>query len=194
MPPWNRRRSSKPSTSGPDAQPVAATTQGCPGCKAYEDFDRSKDPESYNCAGLALRTYGYPDLGELKAELASRGARTMTDCAAKCGACEVKLWLWEFDVHLEDADGNVLLTRTGEFHTVAGPCDQNGEDPTRVLSKDGKRPVEGLIGPDFAPPVKHQAKSNEENPVLAEDSQGRPIYIVYTNVRETCYCFPCPSP
>ena len=187
------KKTTSPS-AGSGGTPISATTHTCSPqpCKAYDSVDSSKDIESYNCAGLAHRTYTF--MGDVNAVKARLALGTKVDCGGHCGACQVKHWLWEYDIHLEDADGNVLTDTNRDFHTVAGPCDTNGNDPASVVSKNGKRPLEGpATGPSFRPPPKNQATSNDRNATPATDRSGRPIYKVRTNFVESCYCLPCPS-
>jgi hypothetical protein len=187
-------RSDRPSsTSNSSTSCGSATTPPCPcpPCAAYQSIDASKDIETYNCAGLAHRTYTFMgNVNEVKGRLA--GGRNV-NCSTPCNRCEIRHWLWEYDIHLEDADGNVLTGTSRDFHTVAGPCDQNGNAPTQVYSKNGARPLEGPgAGPSFRPPTRNQATSNNRHATPATDSSGRPIYKVRTNFTETCYCLACP--
>jgi len=189
---WGKK-TPKPSASGAGKSPPGATSPECAKpCKAYDSIDSSKDIESYNCAGLAGRTYTFMgDVNDVKASLASG---SQVDCASHCGPCQVKHWLWEYDMHFEDADGNVIDTVPRDFHTVAGACDASGNDPTNVYSKNGKRPIKGPgTGPSFRPPAREQATASNKDETPFNDRAGRPIYKVRTNFTETCYCTPCPT-
>ena len=188
---------SKPSSSNNSNAPCNSSSQSCsnppcPPCPAYASVDNSKDVESYNCAGLAHRTYTYMgNVTTVKSRLA--GGQSIS-CSSNCSRCQVKHWLWEYDIHLEDADGNTISAQSSrDFHTVAGRCDENGNNPTSVYSKNGARPLEGPgTGPSFKPPAKNQATSNDRHATPATDGRGRPIYKVRSNMVETCYCLPCP--
>lgn len=184
-----------PPSSQDGGTPPGCTTTPCPKpcekCKAYDSVNSSKDIESYNCAGLAHRTYTFMGLEETKSRLAA-GAKI--NCSSQCGPCQVKHWLWEYDIHLEDADGNAITPANRDFHTVAGACDSAGADPTSVVSKNGARPLEGPgTGPSFRPPPKNQATSNDRRATPATDRFGRPIFKVRSNYSETCYCLACPK-
>src|SRR5260370_11333228 len=97
---WGKK-TPKPSASDAGTKPPSTIKEECAKpCKAYDSVDSSKDIESYNCAGLAHRTYTFMGLDETKAMLAKG---TKTDCSSHCGPCQVKHWLWEYDIHLEDA-------------------------------------------------------------------------------------------
>lgn len=178
-----------PPASGSGGTPAICTTAGCP-TSAYAGYDKSKDVETFNCAGLAHRNYKYMgNVDDVKKELA-KGKKIK--CSDKCPPGNIKHWLWEYDVQLEDADGN-RTPPNRDFHTVAGQVDQNGNDPTDVYSKNGARPVEGPgTGPSFKPKAKDQALSNDRNATPGVDGQGRPINKIRSNMTETCYCMPPP--
>ncbi len=185
-------RPNPPSQGGGAGSPGGGTVQACcPPCPAYDSVDTTIDVETYNCAGLAHRTYTYMSLSEAKRRLS---AGSSISCSSQCSPCQVKHWLWEYDLHLEDADGNHLTRGSNrDFHTVAGRCDNQGNDPADVRSKNGARPLEGPgRGQSFRPANRDEARSNDRHAVIARDSRGRPIYKVRTNFTETCYCLPCP--
>jgi hypothetical protein len=189
---WGKK-TPKPSDSEAPADPPGTIQKTCAQpCKAYDSVDGSKDIESYNCAGLAHRTYTFiGDVNTVKAMLAKG---TQTACSSNCGPCQVKHWLWEYDMHFEDADGNNIGDSPRDFHTVAGACDASGNDPTNVVSKNGARPLVGPgTGPSFRPPEREQATKSNRYATPIVDSTGRPIYKVRTNYTETCYCLPCPT-
>jgi hypothetical protein len=158
----------------------------------YNGYDKSRTGTNCNCAGLAHRTYNYIGKIEDVKKLLEKGRKI--DCKDKCKPLEIKHWLWEFDMHVEDVNGNKLADLPRDFHTVAGQSDKDGNDPKNVYSKDGKRPVKGPgTGASFKPLDREQVTTNSpaETPVV--DGQGRPIYWVLTNSVETCYCLPCPG-
>lgn len=188
----NRGTTTGPSSQSPPNCPTApCPNPPCPPCPAYQSVDGSRDVQTYNCAGLAHRTYTYMgDVNGVKARLSSGG---QIGCSGRCSRCQIKHWLWEYDIHLEDADGNVVSPPNRDFHTVGGQCDENGNDPTNVYSKNGARPLEGPgTGPSFRPPPRNQATTNDRHATPFTDGRGRPIYKVRTNFVETCYCLPCP--
>jgi hypothetical protein len=184
---------SQPSGGSSSGRPIGNTTgrcQPCPPCARYETVDRSRDVETFNCAGLAHRTYTY--IGDLDRAKAMLSTGTRISCGSKCQSCQVKHWFWEYDLVLEDHLGNVLTPPNHDFHTVAGRCSECGDDPTNVYSKNGARPIEGPgTGPSFRPAVRDQARSNDRNARPATDSRGNPIYKHRFNIVETCHCLPC---
>jgi hypothetical protein len=161
-------------------------------CPPYRNYDTGRNVETYNCAGLAHRTYDYKSLSATKSALA---AGRNIGCGSSCNPGKIKHWLWEYDLHFENHTGAILRPPQPDFHTVAGVTDRNGNDPRDVYSKNGKRPVYGPnTGPYFRPPTRAQARQNNAGEALIFDSLGNPIYKVRTNYRDSCYCLPCPSP
>lgn len=162
----------------------AETLQHCP---AYWKWETPRNVETYNCAGLAHRTYDYKGLNDTVNLLSAGGTA--------CGANKIKHWLWQYDLHIEDHQGTKLTQPSGDFHTVAGMVDPRGNDPTDVYSKNGRRPVYGPgTGPGFKPPAKIQARENNANEKLATDSNGNPIYKVRSNFQTSVVCLNCPRP
>lgn len=161
----------------------AETLQHCP---AYWKWETPRNVETYNCAGLAHRTYDYKSLLDTGNLLAAN---------TTCGPNKIKHWLWRYNVHLEDYSGNRITPPSPDFHTVAGMIDPRGTDPVDVYSKNGKRPVYGPgTGTGFRPPTRAQARENNANEQLATDSNGRPIYKVRSNFQTDVACLNCPSP
>lgn len=159
-------------------------------CSPYNGYSAPIPVATYNCAGLAHRTYDYKSLTNTRALLA--GGRSI-GAAAKCSAGQVKHWLWEYDVRLEDSSGN-RTPPSADFHTVAGVSDSGGNDPTDVYSKNGARPIYGPgTGPSFRPVAREQARENNPQEKLVTDNAGRPIYKIRENMVESCYCLACPS-
>jgi hypothetical protein len=120
----------------------------CPPCPRYDSVDSTRGLATYNCAGLALRTYAYVDLSSLKSTLGA----ALANCSGHCAACQVKFWLWEWDpwsLEFKDTQGRVVLRMSmpPDFHTVSGRCDCHGNDPSSVNSKNGSRPLEGPSAP-----------------------------------------------
>jgi hypothetical protein len=110
--------------------------------------DTTKDLNTFNCAGLALRNYGYIGLSSLKSTLGA----ALGSCATNCPACQVRFWLWEWDpwsLEFKDTRDRVFarITMSPDFHTVSGRCDCHGAAPGTVYSKNGKRPLEGPRAP-----------------------------------------------
>lgn len=157
--------------------PAGASTQYvlkmCPPCPAYDSVDTSKDLSTFNCAGLALRTYNY-NVGS-PAALKGILGQPLGNCSSQCTACQVKFWLWEWDpwsLEFKDTQGTVFfsVTMQPDFHTVSGRCDCGGNDPSSVYSKNGKRPLEGPSAPSS-----WRVKTGD---VWTEnDPANRPLYV-----------------
>lgn len=159
-------------------------------CPLYWRYETPRLQETYNCAGLAWRTYDFR--GNLTAERSAVTAGRAVGCSGRCNPGEVKHWWWDYDIHLETPDGR-RTTANRDFHTVAGVTDRAGSDPNDVFSKNGKRPVYGPgTGPGFRPPARDRATSNDaaETPATAPD--GAPLFKVRTSFNEQCACHPCP--
>jgi hypothetical protein len=181
---------------------IQRAKSGCLNCRPYCSYG-SAPLSSYNCAGLAHRTYDYKSLAATKAFLAqgsSIGCDTSCDYVGM-----VKHWLWEFDSRIEDSSGKVLpqpvngvlVDSWHDFHTVAGPTagDPVAMESDEFYSKDGQRPVYGPgTAPSFRPPVRAQATHNTPAETPGVDAKGQPLYKVNSNITESCYCFPCPKP
>jgi hypothetical protein len=158
-------------------------------CPPYNGYSTPTDVETYNCAGLAHRSYDWKNLGPAQSALT---AGTAVGCGDRCSAGRVKHWFWEYDLHLEDSAGRRGPT-SHDFHTVAGVSSTTG-DPSDVLSKNGKRPVYGPgTGPSFRPPPRDQARTNDRSDTPVTDSSGNPIDKVREGFAQTCHCLPCPS-
>ncbi len=172
---------------------LARTSSGAMNCPPYNGYNRSKDLATYNCAGLAHRTYDFKSLDDTKALLAGG---TAVSAGGMCGSVgTVQHWLWEYDIHVEDSDGKSGASWR-DFHTVGGPTDGDPlpQPPSEVYTKNGKRKVYGPgTGPSFKPVVKDQARSNDPADLPMTDPQGRPLYKVRSNFTETSSCLPCPG-
>jgi hypothetical protein len=160
-------------------------------CPDYYRYNKAKKVESYNCAGLAWRTYTYR--GDLTAEHSAVSAGRSITCTDKCNPGEVKYWWWDYDLHGETTSGKTPSFR--DFHTVAGVSDRAGNDPDDVYSKNGARPVYGPgTGPGFKPPGREQATTNDSKETPMTTPDGKPVYKVRTNFSELCACHPCANP
>jgi hypothetical protein len=162
-------------------------------CKPYLGYDTSKGLATYNCAGLAHRTYDYKSLTDTKTAL-SKGAGV--GCGTTCDELgKVKHWLWEYDMHAEDSKNTRLTNDVKDFHTVAGPT---GGDPMpvetdEVYSKNGARKVYGPgTGPSFRPATREPSLVNDPSEAPQIDPVHGQIYKVRSNYTESCSCLPCP--
>jgi Domain of unknown function (DUF4157) len=159
-------------------------------CSSYPGYDASVNRYTYNCAGLALRTYRFtsPPSAVYKEMWAS-----FVNAVCPVGNCEpgqVKFWLWDYDIHTEDDRGTVIDPTWHDFHIVGGRVDAHGNDPTNVYSKNGQRPIHGPgTGPSFRPAAKDRALDRDDNP--GDTAQGRPLYKVRSNMREEITCAEC---
>jgi hypothetical protein len=161
-------------------------------CGSYSGYKSSVNLNTYNCAGLATRTYQFiAPPSAVYDSIMANFIGPHTPAGGKCSAGAVKFWLWEYDLHLEDDQGTVLSRDNRDFHIVAGRTDVTGADPTDVYSKNGRRRVHGPgTGPGFRPATRGRALSNDpsETPVTF---QGRPVFKVRSNMSEDVSCAEC---
>lgn len=164
-------------------------TPGTP-CSAYPGYDASIDRRTYNCSGLALRSYQFTS--PPSAVYADMQARFFNPVCpvGNCGAGQVKFWLWQYDIRVEDDRGTILRPTWRDFHIVGGRMDDAGNDPTNVYSKNGPRPIHGPgTGPSFRPATRDQALDVDDVPGTTAD--GRPLYKVRSNMTEQISCAGC---
>ena len=176
-------------------------------CPIYFRYDTARNVERYNCAGLAHRTYRVMGHRSAFSHLFSLPGACI-GCSDSCDSGWVKYWVWEYNLHFEDSGSRRVAPtrclRTGvcqtiptsstgrDFHMVAGITDSQGNDPTDVYSKNGKRPVYGPgTGPSFRPPPREHSTLSNRNETPMYDAAHNPIYKVRTNISEKCYCVPC---
>jgi hypothetical protein len=154
-------------------------------CPRYWRYDKSHGALTYNCAGLAWRTYDYR--GDIDAERSAAAAGGAP--GNKPG--EVKHWFWEYDLHLE-TDSGLRGPEGHDFHTVAGVVDKAGKDPDDVYSKNGGRPVYGPgTGPSWKPAARDRATSNDPSETPAKTDDGQALYKVRSNFKEIITSHPC---
>ncbi len=154
-------------------------------CARYWRWETPRDLNTYNCAGLAWRSYDFR--GDLDAERGAAAAGTASGSTPGV----VKHWFWEYDLHLETDDGR-RTDDSHDFHTVAGVVDKAGADPDDVWSKNGRRPVYGpRTGPGWKPPVRERATSNDPSDTPASTPDGAPLYKVRSNFKEIVASHPC---
>jgi hypothetical protein len=169
-------------------------------CGSYPGYNASVDRHTYNCSGLALRTYTW--ISPPSAVNAAMGTNFFNPVCpvGNCGPGQVKFWLWEYDIHLEDDLGTVLPRTDArgaplppswrDFHIVGGRTDAAGNDPSNVYSKNGQRPIHGPgTGPSFRPSTRDLALDNDDNP--GTTAAGRPVYKVRSNMSEEVTCAGC---
>jgi len=174
---------------------IRRTGSGSLNCPPYAGYDKSKDLKSYNCSGLAHRTYDFKSLANTKVALAKGTSVASGTPSDRVGA--VKHWLWEYDIRMEDSSGAVVVPTWQDFHTVGGPTDGDPvpKDSDEYYTKNGARKVYGpSTGPSFKPVLKDQALKNDPSEAPIVDGAGKPIYKVRSNFTESCHCLPCPKP
>ncbi len=155
-------------------------------CPIYSKWNSGADIGTYNCAGLAFRTYN--DRGDYAAE--EKAVRKGT--VAPCSAGQVMHWYWLYDMSEVLPDGSHGASHR-DFHTVAGVMRPDHSEPDDVYSKNGHRPVHGpATGPSWKPPAAAPYLSNDgaEKPVQRPD--GTPVRISRENFTELVGCFSCP--
>ena len=108
-------------------------------CSSYPGYNTSANLRTYNCAGLALRTYRFisPPSAVLNA-IAANFIGPRTPSGGACDPTAVKFWLWQYDLGFEDDRGNSIAAAQPDFHIVAGQVDFMGNDPTDVYSKNSR--------------------------------------------------------
>ncbi len=172
---------------------VARKIQRATRCASYNGYNTSASLTSYNCAGLALRTYQYlfPPSAVYDAIVANF-IGPITPSTGTCDAGEVKFWMWQYDLGFEDDQGNALGSPSPDFHIVAGRADAMGNDPSDVYSKNGKRPVYGpSTGPFFRPPTRERATANDPGEAPLSTPQGRPVIKTRSNMTQHVSCAGC---
>lgn len=154
-------------------------------CPRYWRHETPRDVGTYNCAGLAWRTYDFRgNLAQERSAVAACGPPSNTPG-------EVKHWFWEYDLHLE-TDSGLRGPETHDFHTVAGVVDKAGADPDDVYSKNGARRVYGPgTGPSWKPPARDRATSNDPSETPASTTDGQPLFKVRSNFKELIRSRPC---
>ena len=173
---------------------IQRSGNGSLNCPLYGSYDASKDLKTYNCAGLSNRTYDFKSLADTKAALAKGSSKA---CGTPCDRVGVvKHWLWEYDIRMEDSDGNLVAKTWRDFHTVGGPTDGDplAKDSDEFYTKNGARKVYGPgTAQSFKPVPKDRALSNDpsETPIVAG---GKPVFKIRSNFDESCSCVQCPGP
>lgn len=171
-------------------------------CTSYPGYSAATPLNTYNCAGLALRTYQNtaPPTAVYAAIMANfTGAGTPTT-GANCRGGAVKFWLWEYEMHMENDLNQTIqqvdlqgrpFTTWRDFHIVAGRADAAGADPTDVYTKNGFRRVHGPgTGPSFQPAARERALSNDASETPGSIG-GRAVFKVRTGMTQDISCAMC---
>jgi hypothetical protein len=98
----------------------------------------------YNCAGFAFKQFRWIDMPETKTILSGMDKSAH---AAKTSPYHHKFWFWDVDVAVKNTVTGAKSRVSNDFHIVGGQTDSKGEGPGQVMSKNGKRPVEGPKAP-----------------------------------------------
>lgn len=155
-------------------------------CSAYPGYNSSVDLRTYNCAGLALRTYSYTS--PPSAVYDEINANFTNPRSPQSGSCPfgVTFRLWEYDLGFEDDAGATVGSSAADFHIVGGT------DPTQILSKNGARKVYGpAAGTSFRPAARERALSNDPSETPLNAPNGRPLFKVRSNFSEQLTCADC---
>lgn len=180
---------------------ISRKIQRTTSCSSYPGYNAAAPLDTYNCAGLALRTYQNTSppsavYSAIMANFTEPGTPSGTNCPG--GA--VKFWLWEYEMRMEndlgqiiqqrDARGNVF-TSWRDFHIVAGRADPAGNDLADVYTKNGFRRVHGPgTGPSFQPAARERALSNDAAETPGSIG-GRPVFKVRTGMSQDISCANC---
>ena len=104
----------------------------------------------YNCTGFAVKSFGFHGLAATRAMYATM--TKLADCSKPCNPFFHKFFMWDYDLRQVDNTTGASSATVRDFHTVAGQTDKSGNGPAQVMSKNGKRPVEGPKPPmDWKP-------------------------------------------
>lgn len=161
-------------------------------CSNYPGYDRSRDLTTYNCAGLATRTYRGISPPSRVYDAITANFIAPKSTAGNCDPGGVKFRLWRYNLHFEDHSGAAISAPVPDFHIVGGRADASGADPTKVYSKNGKRPVYGPgTGPSFKPPAREPATYSNPSETPYTDPQGRQYTKVRSNMTEEISCAGC---
>jgi len=164
-------------------------------------IDKKIDPNTYNCAALAFRTFKSLIKAETEKILSSQ-CKKLQSCDDKCTDPDycVKAYFWTYTVIVRywelDEEGKVTPRgkvgdpKAGEFHIVGGKSGENGEDAANACSTqidkgfDVNPRTGGLTGhpSDFRP-------RTTEADVERSGKKYRKI-VRYQNLTESCYCCP----
>lgn len=139
-----------------------------------------RDYDTYNCAGLALRTYEFEgDKDKVKAKLSRYVAACDVDC--ECGESKCRLWEWVTRMYDRDS-GEFVVQMDIDFHIVCskipGETGETGPEP-RCYEKGGNGPITGPIYPIDAEP------QPIDIPNVPPHLEAR-----IEHLDQTCYCLP----
>ncbi len=150
-------------------------------------LDEAEAPiSSYNCAGLAFRTYKHETRETVLRMLSQPEFKKQDNCSDRCDPCEVKIRYWEViyiyknvgktaypaaQTHVRFGDGN--------FHVVASPVSPKGEElPSKW--KNAMGPVS-----DLCPATSSHPYNTSKPPPM--DAMGLEPDSIQISV-EWCFC------
>ena len=146
-------------------------------CPPDRSVDPTVDVKTYDCYGLAFRTYEYSrDLAEVKKKLS--GCSTCVD--GKCKPGELRCLLWVFDARIDypigpkdthPNGGSEPQIANDSFHIV---CATEGE---LACSKNANGPV--------SPPGRCESFAPKPSDIAGVPKGG---VVTLSNVNETCHC------
>ncbi|HEU4855505.1 MAG TPA: DUF4157 domain-containing protein [Nitrosospira sp.] len=149
---------------------------------AHVDFATADTPErkGYNCTGFTFKDYIFRGLASTKSIYSSM--TKLADCSKACSPHFHKFWFWEYDLKTVNTTTGASSKTHRDFHTVGGQTDKSGKGPNQVMSKNGRRPVEGPKPPlDWKPVTAPTSDSITGLPVPGFET-------VRTNHIEECFC------
>ncbi|RZJ51064.1 MAG: DUF4157 domain-containing protein [Chryseobacterium sp.] len=148
---------------------------------AHISFSQGSEAKTYNCSGLAFKTFTKIGLPETKKILS--GMTALAKPTDTCNPREYKFWFWEYTLTNTD-------TLTGashssiDFHIVGGQTDGKGNDPTQVMSKNGGRPLKGPgSAMSWQPPASELTTENNHTEKVVPNSVK-----TRTNMVLKCFC------
>ncbi|MFC1783277.1 hypothetical protein ACFL02_06785 [Planctomycetota bacterium] len=111
----------------------------------YPDVDEDEyDEKKCNCFGLASRKYDYNIYPEkVLSQLANAGYKI--DCGRKCKSYHEKCWIWVWEIYrYKKLWGYPIYKHVydTQYHIVCGECDELGNDPEGVISKNANLPID----------------------------------------------------
>lgn len=103
----------------------------------FDQVDRAVDVETFNCAGLALRTYQDLNPDKFIPFLEANNKEGPADEG------DIKFYFWEYNYVISDDKDNVFQKPSYDFHIISAPLGSDGNEMDNFYSKNGQRPVYG---------------------------------------------------
>jgi hypothetical protein len=139
------------------------------------------DQKKYNCAGLAFQTCTFMGdrFGQVEPLLSTMKG---IPCSQRCLSLQYKVWYWPHDLATYTRSTRTTSKSHKDFHIVAGKCGIKGEDPIKVISKNGPRILEKPNTPGFFEP------RDGDNFRGVDGKKQNDFFEIITNKRQLCYC------